>query len=612
MEATSQPWKEWEASTKEVINNHERGEAVQYVVPPRAVAGDQTYVLFALDGPFRLTSFSKDGRRFAIFERVDTALAQLPPAANEGVTPAPAPSGRPPPAALPSEPQAPQALDTGAAGSSPASGDAAVAAATARGADKPDGPPAPSGTTPCTSSVAGGEGHSTVVGAGGGLLLAADMTLMLTERPGASLVVGPCYANVHEGSLAMQTGSYAIGLSEIFTVDFAAARHLDKRREEAAAMEAAFLQELALEDQKTQPKKSKKKKSKKKKAQAQDALQAARVEEWDPVPEESDAATSSIATKPPADTAATHISASPTGADTDSQSESEAEGDNDEDSGSLLPPTPSPQRSSGKTVKAGVTGTESVSVSTTGWSEVTTRRGRGRGGKGSRDEDDECPAAGQHAAEGAAAARSDDADLDDWHSGGGEVGESSGKKSRGRRGGRRRRRAGRDSKDQQEPQTPFQADDGGGAGGAARRVSDGGVILPRASSGGSAWGAHGIVRACSPPAAGRQAAAAYTAPGLAPSSSWCGTAAQQRDPSSTFATAAAAFAATAAAPAPAQASLTSTKPAPHEEHVEPNWGALRLGNGLFDPSSGFAGQNLAVTPPEAALMTSVAQFVLDD
>ena len=35
-------------------------------------------------------------------------------------------------------------------------------------------------------------GHSTVVGAGGGLLLAANMTLLLTERPGASLVVGPC------------------------------------------------------------------------------------------------------------------------------------------------------------------------------------------------------------------------------------------------------------------------------------------------------------------------------------------------------------------------------------------------------------------------------------
>jgi hypothetical protein len=43
----------------------------------------------------------------------------------------------------------------------------------------------------------------------------------------------------------------------------------------------------------------------------------------------------------------------------------------------------------------------------------------------------------------------------------------------------------------------------------------------------------------------------------------------------------------------------------------PNWGNMRLGNGLFDPASGFAGPEVAA-PPEAALMTSIAQYVLDD
>ena len=79
-------------------------------------------------------------------------------------------------------------------------------------------------------------------GAGGGLLLAANMTLLLTERPGASLVVGPCYANVQEGSQAMQNGSYAIGLSEIYAIDFEAARRLEAQEQEAAAIEAAFLE----------------------------------------------------------------------------------------------------------------------------------------------------------------------------------------------------------------------------------------------------------------------------------------------------------------------------------------------------------------------------------
>ena len=55
------------------------------------------------------------------------------------------------------------------------------------------------------ADVSGEGGHSTVVGAGGGLLLAANMTLLLTERPGASLVVGPCYANVQEGSQAISS-----------------------------------------------------------------------------------------------------------------------------------------------------------------------------------------------------------------------------------------------------------------------------------------------------------------------------------------------------------------------------------------------------------------------
>ena len=65
------------------------------------------------------------------------------------------------------------------------------------------------------------------------------------------------------------------------------------------------------------------------------------------------------------------------------------------------------------------------------------------------------------------------------------------------------------------------------------------------------------------------------------------------------------------APAP------STKLAPDSDHgtfeAMPNWGNMRLGNGLFDPGSGFAGKGLSPhVNPEAALMTSIAQFVLED
>ena len=258
--ATSGEWKGWESATKAVIDSG-RGDAIKFVVPPRAEANDQTYVLFALDGPFQLTSFSQDGRRFAIFERM--------PAADHMIAGVPAPDGTVPvPAAREYEPDPQKAaaqdladaardlvkiraeiasgvrdkdgrpVDVG--GAHAAVGGAEVAAAGAAGDGTGSDDQATSGALPETGGLpqaaagaghataedatGGTGGHSTVVGAGGGLLLAANMTLLLTERPGASLVVGPCYANVQEGSQAMQNGSYAIGLSEIFSIDFEAAR----------------------------------------------------------------------------------------------------------------------------------------------------------------------------------------------------------------------------------------------------------------------------------------------------------------------------------------------------------------------------------------------------
>ena len=40
--------------------------------------------------------------------------------------------------------------------------------------------------------------------------------------------------------------------------------------------------------------------------------------------------------------------------------------------------------------------------------------------------------------------------------------------------------------------------------------------------------------------------------------------------------------------------------------------APQLGNGVFDPASGFAGPEGITAPPEAALVTSIAQYVLED
>ena len=305
---TSPPWLEWEAATKKVIESG-RGDAIKFVVPPRAEASDQTYVLFALDGPFQLTSFSKDGRRFAIFERIpqDRMLADTPASASA------AREYEPDPQKAAAQDLADAARDLAKIRAEIASGlrdkeGRPVAQGPGGNSGVGEAQPSADGSAPseagkmpetgglpetstqpnlgaaAPADVSGEGGHSTVVGAGGGLLLAANMTLLLTERPGASLVVGPCYANVQEGSQAMQNGSYAIGLSEIYAIDFEAARRLEAQEQEAAAIEAAFLEELEKEEGKKG--KGKKKKGSRKKKKAAPARPEPQPVEEDPIAEE--------------------------------------------------------------------------------------------------------------------------------------------------------------------------------------------------------------------------------------------------------------------------------------------------------------------------------------
>jgi hypothetical protein len=111
------------------------------------------------------------------------------------------------------------------------------------------------------------------------------MTLLLPERPGTSLLVGPCYTSVQEGAtsgafatavcvqllrhlqntnrtshlpgaLAMQTGSYTHGLSDVYALDLEATRQLHAQQEESNRIQEAFLKELEVEEKTSQQKKS--------------------------------------------------------------------------------------------------------------------------------------------------------------------------------------------------------------------------------------------------------------------------------------------------------------------------------------------------------------------
>jgi hypothetical protein len=642
----STEWAQWEAATNATITEHERGDAVKYVVPPRAGAGDQTYVLFALDGPFQLSSFSKNGRRFALFERVKGDPTILPPDAGTGDQEA---------ASSPVSQQQASAVvrDKDSAAVNDAVGGGG-------GGDHHEGPTSsqcgqqsrqqtglPGMEDPCAVTAGGAQGHSTIVGAGGGLLLAADMTLMLTDKPGASLVVGPCYANVHEGSIAMQSGSYAIGLSEIFTIDFAAVRRLREAKEEAAAREAAFLEELALEDLKAKPKRAGKKKKKSKKKTNDDPIPEEEEEPHQPSlnaairesPGEGHSAactTKSLRSPSPAAPAAAARCA-PESAAGDSSSGSE--------SPRSWPPTHE-EVDVGSAPVGAATAQIAASESTSGWSEVTNRKGRGKKSKADDEletnrrtpRQQQSPPPPPQQLHAASSASSTDHSV---HSGadGGDAAtmataaaDADGvKKSRGRRGGRRRRRGGKDKDEihQQshvastthmcEVSSPAAAAPASAA--ENREVSRTSVSSNRSRQGGQQHQLLSSTGGVKPRA--WCAGEAHTQPhgrmgtnhhnGQSKVGWNYGIAAHHHSPGENTKRQPSPHGHGQQQPAGWRVSKPTDHPgrSPASVRPVPNWGNMRLGNGLFDPASGFAGPEVAA-PPEAALMTSIAQYVLDD
>ena len=604
----------WEETTKAVIASG-RGDAIKFVVPPRAEGSEQTYVLFALDGPFELTSFSQHGRRFAIFERmrVDHMIED-----GQGGEAAPAPAGgkgcyepdphkaaaqelasaarellkiqreianglrdkagnllpasEQPPAETTCSPQAihtvDQPDDSATSGAPPGAQN-----------EEPQEQPGTSAAgdahdPPCAEDTSGVSGsHTTIVGAGGGLLLAANMTLLLTERPGASLVVGPCYANVQEGSQAMQNGSYAIGLSEIFAIDFEAARRLDAQKAEAAAVEAAFLRELEKEEGKKSGRKSKSKKKKKKPngelAEAAGADPGDDDEEAEPIPEDVE----DLPLPEPA-------TDDPVTSESDREDEARLEVKSPASPGGVRTPGGSPN--------------------SPGWLVVGEKKKSAESGSPVEPLDllqeppsPEQSSSTQHTPGSAATS---------------EPG-SAGKKSRGRRGGRRRKRSGKDGTPEsasvaavgERPQPPaIQAEHTGRV---QSQQQNGWVDSYKPAA---AW--HGPDAgwcANTPTPTGH-----IRAQGIVTGPKYCdpGSALPLPDVSVHANASADPWCARGAGQHPQQQRGKAVASA-----VRPNWGSLNLGNGVFDPSAGFLGPSDSSPPHEPALMQSIVGALgLDD
>jgi hypothetical protein len=253
MDPNSQQWQDWVAATIKNIDEHESCEMIKFAVPPRIKEQDgaQTYLIFSLKGSFQLRAFNQNGRRCAILEPVEyTPSSQpLPPQQFSLSTPGINDAASEPP--ITSAPSQPETGDTGPGGQSEGSGTKRV-----------------------------------VIVPGGGMLLAADMTLMLTEDPGACLAVGPCYANVQEGAMALRNSSHPKQLSVPFTVDFGAMRRLRETTRIAAAKEAAFLRELELEVQKAPSQRQSSTKTKKKAKKKKQRKSKQKRIDADPIPEE--------------------------------------------------------------------------------------------------------------------------------------------------------------------------------------------------------------------------------------------------------------------------------------------------------------------------------------
>jgi hypothetical protein len=295
----SKQWTEWEGATKKFIETRAMPNTTKFIAPPRSANHKHAYIVFALED-FSLQTFTvADGRRFALLRKSDASE----PVSEEAPLGTPASEHRKRLAGTTStaaddlcndlnllkgftqlETQKDKTIEMQRATiakkkaevaqlrgdlarlraegptslkSGQASGQATAPSATPATAGAAD--PDVTGYLHTHASGRQTEIESDVkeVEKGSSLLMAADMTLLLPENPGASLMVGPCYTSNQDGAHAMHTGSYTHGLSAVYALDLEVARQRCAQQEEADRIQEAFLEELEVEKKTSQQKKHK-------------------------------------------------------------------------------------------------------------------------------------------------------------------------------------------------------------------------------------------------------------------------------------------------------------------------------------------------------------------